>query len=407
MEGIVAVDNRAASSYTPLMLSIILIQATNYCNMKCSYCYLTNLTDSAIMPPDVLDTILVKVLRSRLVSKHLTINWHLGEPMAARLPFYEAAVQAVRRHNRHQVTVRHTIQTNGTLITDEWCRFFKAHDFGIGISVDGPAWLHDEHRKSWGGQGTHHRTMRGVERLGRHGIDYAGLCVLTSKALDHPDEIYHFFVDHGFRTLAFNVEEVESANLRSSLNDHTSGRVSERARTRYRAFMSRVFDLWVADGQRIYIREFGQTLNSIRHKVNDAGFYRNSGMTGLGILSFKRNGDISAFSPELAGGTTDDPHLFTVGNIDAIDEIEDLLLSPRFREIQQEIHRGLKACARMCHYFDLCGGGFSANKYFENGTFDSTETTFCILHRQVLADVALEKLASHFPSPLRAEEQPR
>ena len=345
------------------------------------------------MPEATLEVIIKKVLRSAVVGKELMINWHLGEPMAVPIEFYEHAIQCVDKYNHCGIHVTHTIQTNGTLINDKWCQFFRNNGFGIGISIDGPAFIHDRVRVTREGNGTHARICNGLRLLREHGLGYAGLCVLTDFSLDYPDAIYEFFSDNGFSALAFNVEEIESANVHTTLSSSSQSTDSV-IRDRYSKFMSRVFDRWHSDEFRLRIREFDDTLESIRRKVNDPHFYRNRDMGVLSILSFKHNGDITAFSPELAGGTLDDPKAFVVGNVFDIDEIESLLNSPRLRQFSTEIYAGIQQCAETCEYFDLCGGGFSSNKVFENGSFNSTETSYCVLHRKALADVIIKKLES-------------
>lgn len=368
------------------MLEIILIQPTNFCNIACRYCYLTNLNDKRILPQDTLREIARKVLSSSLLGDSLMVNWHLGEPMVVPRQFYISALRVFDELNVQEKRIFHTMQTNGTLIDDDWAKFFKQTDFGVGISIDGPAFLHDRVRVDRRGRGTHARVMQGVRCMQRHQVPFAGLCVLTLDTLKYPDEVFEFFREEGFSSIAFNVEEVESANSSTSLDG------SDETVATYKAFMSRIFALWESTGRTIRIREFDDLIGSLAMKARDPLFYRNSDSGPLRILSFKHNGDITALSPELAGGTKDDHSAFVIGNIHHLPSLDDLRYSKRLANFAGEVEIGIHMCASECEYFDLCGGGSSANKYYENGSFASTKTVHCTLHRKALADVVIDAL---------------
>jgi uncharacterized protein len=230
--------------------------------------------------------------------------------------------------------------------------------------------------------------MRGYHRLIRYGVIPGAICVLTRDSLRWPDEIYNFFLHNGFRSLAFNVEEVENNNRRSSLT--TTDDITDE----YRRFISRIYDLWYKDAGSLSIREFTDMFSIISRKRHDPCYQRRPLETQtLAILTIHKNGDISTFSPEFAGGKSTLFDNFVIGNIASIKKVEDIIGGTTLVRIEREVREGIKACSETCLYFDLCGGAYTSNKFFENGSLRSTETTACRLHRQTLSSVIIDKLS--------------
>ena len=137
--------------------------------------------------------------------------------MRAAAPLLQEAIAILERHNTLGVRVDHSFQTNGTLIDAEWCAFIKSHNVRIGVSVDGPAFLHDRFRRTRGGKGTHTRVIQGMELLRSEGIPFHVITVLTGASLDYPDELYEFYRQYGISSVGFNVEEIEGPHRHSSL----------------------------------------------------------------------------------------------------------------------------------------------------------------------------------------------
>ena len=132
--------------------------------------------------------------------------------------FYEGAIRLIDELNTGGIEVSHSFQTNGTLINPAWCDFIKKNQVRIGVSVDGPAFLHDAHRKTRKGKGTHDRVMAGIRCLQERGIEFHVISVLTQEALDHPEEIFRFYVENGIQRVGFNIEEIEGVNTSSTLD---------------------------------------------------------------------------------------------------------------------------------------------------------------------------------------------
>ncbi|MDH3604305.1 MAG: GRRM system radical SAM/SPASM domain protein [Candidatus Tectomicrobia bacterium] len=286
------------------------------------------------------------------------------------------------RYNSTGHDMRHAIQTNATLLNQAWCDFIKAHDIKIGISLDGPAFIHDAHRKTRSGKGTHARTLQGMALLQEHDIDFRVIAVLTREALDYPDEMFQFFMHHGIRRIGFNIEEVEGINATSSLE-------AVDAEERYRAFMQRFYRLTKEAEGALEVREFEQIRDLILHSesVTFGQF------TPFSILNIAHNGDFSTFSPELLSMPSQDYGDFVLGNIEH-DTFESVGRSQKFLRMHRDTQAGVALCKRSCAYFSLCGGGAPANKYYENHSLRSSETMYCRFTRKALVDILLPDIES-------------
>jgi len=369
-------------------LELLVLQPTPFCNLNCDYCYLLDRGSTSRMKPDVIEAAFREVFRSGIVDQSFNVVWHAGEPMVVGIPFYEEMLRIVEGIKPPSVGVSHSFQTNATLMTDEWCEFIKKHHFKIGVSVDGPEFIHDLHRKTRSGAGTHKKVMAGIKLLQKHRIPFDTISVLTGEALGHPDEIFNFFFENGIRNVGFNVEEREGGHSSSSL---------EKAGTaeRLTQFMSRIYDLNVTSGNRLNVREitrFERAVmgwSALRAKVlRFSGTQENAPFK---IINVGWDGNFSTFSPELLGVDVAPYGKFTFGNV-LTDTFSDVMKSKKIRDVALAIQNGIRKCENGCKYFSVCGGGSPANKIFENGTFDSSETMHCRLHVQTLAEVVLNKI---------------
>ncbi|MDM5153340.1 cyclophane-forming radical SAM/SPASM peptide maturase GrrM/OscB [Bacillus sp. DX1.1] len=373
-----------------MTIKLIVLQPTSLCNLNCQYCYVPGRKDSTRMSEQTLENVIAKVLRSSIVDENVEFLWHAGEPLTVGIDFYKKVMTYIQKHNNQDRRIRNRLQTNGTLLTPDWCEFLLENDFQIGISIDGPAMLHNRNRIDWSGKGSHHLVMRGLKLLKEYGLSFGGLCVLTRESLNYPREIFNFFYSNGFQSVGFNVEEIENANKSSSLKDYEEHSIIVE---KYRSFMSELFDLWKTHKNEIEFREFRNMLTRIEKKLSNKNYYSvPDEIKSLGIITIQKNGDITTNSPEFAGGLNTEFNNFVVGNINAQYELDTVVNSNIYNRMQHEINLGVKNCASSCLYFDLCGGGSPSNKYFENGSLSSTETIRCILHHQTLTSIVIEKL---------------
>jgi len=369
-----------------MKLNIVVVQPTSLCNLDCRYCYVPDRRNKARMSDEVLATVIRKVLTSHLVDRQVQFLWHAGEPLLAGKDFYRRVIELVNQLNHRQVHVEQAIQTNATLIDDGWCDLFKTHSFKVGVSIDGPAFLHDAQRRNWGGGHSHVKAMQGYRMLRKHGIETGAICVLTKESLKHPEAIIEFFVENGFTSIAFNAEETENQNLRSSLDDNL-----EEVITDYRRFMGTVFDLQQKKYPHLRIRELTRIFSVLAIKRRNPDYYRIAPeIPPFGMITIQRNGDISPYCPEFAGAISPEYNNFTIGNI-LTNDIDDLPNAPMFLKISQDVEKSISMCAASCRYFDICGSAPLSNKYSENKTLLSTETVSCKLTYQVLSEVLLEK----------------
>jgi uncharacterized protein len=252
----------------------------------------------------------------------------------------------------------------------------------VGVSVDGPAFLHDRHRRTWKGGATLERVLRGMHRLRERGIGFDVITVLTAESLAYPDELFDFYVENGIASVAFNVEEIEGPNRTSSL----AGRD---VAARFRRFLSRFLDLALSADPPLHVREFDSACGALSHRHEPGARPQES--RPFAILNVDCDGNFSTYSPELLGFSSPRHGNFALGNV-ARDSLEAVLAAPRFRALDDEIRRGTELCHETCRYFPFCGGGPPANKFFENGDFATTETLSCRLHKQATFDVALSQL---------------
>jgi uncharacterized protein len=370
---------------------LLVFQPTSLCNLNCSYCYVPDRQNLEVMSVETLRAGLQLFLPSEEIENPVTILWHAGEPLTAGLKFFQRASELIRECNVRALRIVQSIQTNATLLNDKWCDFLREEQFDVGVSVDGPAHIHDCHRRTLGGTATHIQVMRGIDLLKKHSIPLHGIAVLTEYSLNYPDEIFDFFLNTGFQTIGFNLEETEGAHV-SFLNSRQYEPFSG-LNAKYREFMDRLFDRWRTERGRPRIREFQDMSVVIGNFLQDQNFRRtpDDQIPFRNVVVSKR-GDLSTFSPELAGGIPSDPTRFAIGNVHDVRSFDVLRTNSNFLHMDREIKNGVKRCEIECEYFPICGGGSCSNKFYERGTFDCAETLTCSLHRKVLATVVAEKL---------------
>jgi uncharacterized protein len=347
------------------------------------------------MTADVLDASAEFLFGCHLPSREIEFHWHAGEPLAAGLAFYKRAFAVLAERAPAGVRLRHTIQTNGTLLTREWCELLAAYRVGIGLSVDGPAHIHDQSRRTLSGKGTHAKVMAGYRLLRDHGISPGAICVLMRESFEFPDQIYDFFVDTGFDSLAFNVEESEGVYSRSRLLEVDPDEI----RGSYTAFMRRIWQRWRSDDCAMEIREFRQLLGCLVRLRQDGSFVREPAeAVPFRIITIRRDGAISTFSPELASTPSPEYAGFVLGNV-LTDTPAQVACSAALKRLHDDVTVGRDRCKANCGYYAVCGAGFQSNRFTEHGSFHATETMTCRLHRQALTDVILGELALPIHDP--------
>lgn len=252
--------------------------AGSTCNLACTYCYYLEKSELYDRLPHVMsDEVLERFISEYIACQPATeilFTWHGGEPLVRPLSFYQRVIRLQRKYaaGKH---IDNAIQTNGTLLNDEWCRFFRDNGWLVGVSIDGPEPLHNAYRTTRGGVGTFHEVMAGIERLNRHRVEWNALACVNHLTAAEPLAVYHFFRDTGCRYIQFTpvVERLLRHDGRTPADDHrqrllaadeTAG--AELAPfsvtpTAWGQFLCTVFDEWVKrDVAEIYVNVFDATL---------------------------------------------------------------------------------------------------------------------------------------------------
>jgi uncharacterized protein len=366
------------------LVKLVVIQPTPFCNLNCDYCYLPDRQSKDKLSLDLLEPIFKNLFQSKFIGKEFTVVWHAGEPLAMPVTFYESAFNEIdrcdREFNSTGCLISHAFQTNGTLINRAWCDLIKKYRVKVGVSLDGPAFIHDAHRKTRKGLGTHASTMRGISLLQANEIDFSVIAVLTQNSLDFPEEIFNFFMEHQIRNVGFNIDETEGANPSSSL-------AKVGVEERYRAFMKRLYELTKSTNGYLQVREFEQTKAFIYGTCNPL----KGQFTPFTMINIAHNGDFSTFSPELLSMKSSHYGDFILGNV-RHHTFDSACATDKFKRMNRDIQAGVDSCKRTCQYFSLCGGGAPSNKYFENGSFATSETMYCKYTKKILTDIILEDL---------------
>lgn len=188
-------------------LYVMLKPAGSLCNLACEYCYylekgkLYPEKQERIMTDNLLEEFTRQYIESQ-TQPEILFTWHGGETLMRPLSFYRKAVELQRRYARGR-RIDNCIQTNGTLLNDEWCRFFKENNFLVGISIDGPQEYHDEYRRAKSGKPSYREVMRGIKLLQKHGVEWNAMAVVNDCNVQDPIGFYRFFKDLGCRYLQF------------------------------------------------------------------------------------------------------------------------------------------------------------------------------------------------------------
>jgi uncharacterized protein len=247
-----------AASNTPFQLMIKPCGAA--CNLACTYCYYLEKAApyrgaTACMDDSTLERVTSAYLQAN-PSLEVVFGWQGGEPLLAGIDFYRRALVLQARYARPGQHVLNAVQTNGTLITGEWAEFLAQNRFLVGISIDGPAEMHDRYRRDCGGEGSHHRVVGGLEKLLRHGVAVNALVTVNRRNMDQPLDVYHHLKGSGLRHFQFiPVVEWESR----SIPRITPWSVQPEA---FGAFLCAVFDEWAMnDVGDVFVQIFESALN--------------------------------------------------------------------------------------------------------------------------------------------------
>ena len=330
------------------------------CNLDCSYCYFLDKEQLYPGSPFRMSERTLEAYLRQLIESHQTdtvnIAWQGGEPTLMGLDFYRTALALAERYRRPGMTFVHTLQTNGTLLDDDWAAFFKEHGFLIGISLDGPRRLHDVNRVDKGGQPTFDRVMRGLRLLQKHGVEFNVLTAVNRVNADYPFEVYRFLRDEAGATWMQFIPVVERLNPDGSTLRQEGSTVSERSvrPEQYGQFLSSVFDEWVRhDVGRVYVQTFEATLrNWLGMESSGMCIFNSTCGTGLAL---EHNGDLYAcdhfVEPAYRQGNVHETHML------------ELVASPRQIQFGEAKRSALPRQCRQCEVRFACHGECPKNRF--------------------------------------------
>lgn len=344
------------------------------CNLACRYCYYIDKKDtlchrapSTMMSDRVLETY-VKAYIEAQPTDRVMFTWHGGEPLLRSLSFYERVLQLQRRYagGRH---IDNSLQTNGTLLTDDWCRFFHDNGFLIGLSIDGPAAIHDRYRLTPKGQPTSAGVLRAVEALNRHSVEWNAMAVVNDINSHDPLGFYTFFRDTlGCRFLQFApiVERLDQSG-RQLAPFEPGGTIAPYSvdPVEWGRFLNTIFDTWVrSDVGSMFVQIFDTTLASwLGLPPGTCVFGDTCGHSPV----MEHNGDLFtcdhfAYPDHRLGNIVDTP-LIT------------MILSHRLRTFGADKRDALPSRCQACQWLRLCHGECPKNRIIPTGELLSTSDT--------------------------------
>ena len=334
------------------------------CNMDCEYCYYLEKSELYTgkkgfkMSEELLERFVSEYINCQ-TSPSVLFTWHGGESLLRGIDFYRKAIHLQQQYGRGR-EIANCIQTNGLLLNDEWCRFFKDNNFLVGISIDGPERIHDRYRRDCGGRGTFRRVMRGIELMQKHGVEFNTLSVINDYNVNYPVEIYRFFKEIDSRYMQFTpiVERLGTRNdglelLTAADNPEdteiASWSVSPLA---YGNFYIRMFNEWVRqDVGKYYVQLFDATLACMVGEQPGVCLYAE---TCGHALAMEHNGDVYACDHFVY------PEYFR-GNI-LHNSLVGITLSNEQIRFGNDKRNSLPQQCRSCKYFTLCNGECPKNR---------------------------------------------
>ena len=316
------------------------------CNLDCTYCFF--LSKEALYPGDrfrMTDAVLEAYIRQLLeahTAPEVTIAWQGGEPTLMGVDFFRRAIELAERHRRPGQVLQHTMQTNATLLTDEWCALLREHGFLVGVSIDGPQELHDTYRVDKRGAPTFDKVIAGLRLLQQHAVDVNVLCTVNAANQDHPLDVYRFFRDDlGLRHVQL-IPIVEQDDLSRSVDP-----------VKWGEFLIAVFEEWVRhDVGSVYVQMFDAALASWVGAPASMCIF---GETCGNALALEHNGDLYS-----CDHFVDPPYL--LGNILHTQMVE-LVASPQQRAFGDAKRDTLPRYCVECPVRFACNGECPKNRF--------------------------------------------
>lgn len=364
-------DNIATPFAKPLY--VMLKPAGAHCNLACKYCYYlekNNLYQNShrhLMSDEMLEQFTREYIEAQTMPQVL-FTWHGGEPLMRSIDFYKKAL-ALQKKYAHGKQIDNVIQTNGTLLTDEWCEFFAKNHWLVGISIDGPQEYHDHYRVTPAGKPSWEKVMQGIQLLKKHRVEWNAMAVVNAYNAEHPLEFYHFFRDNGCQYLQFTpiverLTEHEDGRTLASLADDREIPLADASVTpqQWGNFLCTIFDDWVRhDVGKTFVEIFDCTLaNWMGVLPGICAYSKECGHAGV----MEHNGDVYSCDhfvfPE-----------YKLGNIRE-QSLIDMLYGEKQQAFSRLKHTSLPRQCKECDMEFACHGEcpknrFEKDKYGEPG----------------------------------------
>lgn len=364
-------DNIATPFAKPLY--VMLKPAGAHCNLACKYCYYlekSHLYQNSLrhlMSDEMLEQFTREYIEAQTMPQVL-FTWHGGEPLMRSIDFYKKAL-ALQKKYAHGKQIDNVIQTNGTLLTDEWCEFFAQNHWLVGISIDGPQEYHDHYRVTPAGKPSWEKVMQGISLLKKHRVEWNAMAVVNAYNAEHPLEFYHFFRDNGCQYLQFTpiverLTEHEDGRTLASLADDREIPLADASVTpqQWGNFLCTIFDDWVRhDVGKTFVEIFDCTLaNWMGVLPGICAYSKECGHAGV----MEHNGDVYSCDhfvfPEYKLGNIKDQSLI------------DMLYGEKQQAFSRLKHTSLPRQCKECDMEFACHGEcpknrFEKDKYGEPG----------------------------------------
>lgn len=369
-------DNIANPFAKPLY--VMLKPAGAHCNLACKYCYyleknkLYPTAQRHLMSDEMLEQFTREYIEAQTMNQVL-FTWHGGEPLLRSIDFYRKALSLQQKYagGRH---IDNVIQTNGTLLTDEWCEFFAQNHWLVGISIDGPQPYHDHYRLTAAGKPSWQKVMQGIKLLKKHGVEWNAMAVVNAYNVNHPLEFYRFFKENGCQFLQFTpiIERQtrhEDGRTLASLADKDEIPLSEASVTpeQWGYFLCAIFDEWIRkDVGKIFVEIFDCTLaNWMGVSPGICAYSKECGHAGV----MEHNGDVYSCDhfvfPEYKLGNIRDHSLI------------DMLYGEQQQEFSRLKHSSLPRQCRECDMEFACHGECPKNRFMKDKYGDSGLNYLC------------------------------
>lgn len=359
------------------------------CNLACSYCYYTEKAKlyqddpRHIMSDELLERFTKEYIECQ-TSPNVLFTWHGGETLMRPLDFYKKALRLQQQYGRGR-TIDNAIQTNGTLLTDEWCQFFKENNWLVGLSIDGPQEFHDEYRRTKSNKPSYVQVMKGINLLNKHGVEWNAMAVVNDYNADYPLEFYRFFKDMGCKFIQF-------APIVERIYKHPDGRIlaspeegAEAALADFSVtpeqwgnFLCTLFDEWVRnDVGEYFIQLFDSTLaNWMGVAPGVCSMAETCGHAG--VMEF--NGDVYSCDHFVFPA-------YKLGNI-YNKSLTEMMYSDRQKAFGNAKRDTLPDQCRACEFLFACHGECPKNRFAQTSDGEKGLNYLCQGYRKFFKHVA-------------------